>query len=110
VTLDADIEQLFLEHVARLQVRLEQMSGGSSGLEEGSDAWLLLHMLTENDQQDRQALSERFEHAGRVLAEQDGRIESRLKCLQEYTNALIAECQVILQDNPKLLVEATKRS
>ena len=72
MTLDDDIEQLFLHHMPRLQVCLEQMSGSSFGLEEGSDVWLLLHMLTGNDQQSRQMLIERFEQSGRVLAAEQG--------------------------------------
>lgn len=109
MTLDDDVAQLFVQHMLRLQVRLQQVNGSSSDLEVGSDAWLLLHILTESDEQTRQMLIDRFEHLGRILEAQGDKIDSRLRCLQEYTDALIVEYQVVLQDSPKLLNEVTER-
>src|SRR5215472_9803008 len=82
------------------------MSGSSSDLEEGSDAWLLLHILTADDQQTYCMLIDRFEHSGRILGD---KLDSRLNHLHEYIDTLIAECQDILQDSPKLLNEVIKR-
>jgi hypothetical protein len=106
VTVDDDVEQLFVQHMQRLQDCLQKMSGSGAVLEEGSDAWLLLHILTENDQQAQQMLSERFEHSGRVLFLQGDELDSRLRRLQEYTDVLVGECQEILQDSPKLLIRS----
>ena len=109
MTLGTEIEQILAQHVPRLQVCLQQVSRSSSGPEEGSDAWLLLDALTANDEQDHHILVTRFEHSGRVLAEQGGKLEIRLRSLQEYTDALIAECKMILQDSPDLLLEISSR-
>src|SRR5579859_6125947 len=93
----------------RLQLCLQQMSGSSSELDEGSDAWLLLHILTEEDKQSQQLLLERFTQAGRVLVAWSDKLDSRLKRLQEYSDALMVEYQEILQDSPKLLLQVNKR-
>jgi two-component system, sensor histidine kinase PdtaS len=103
------VEQILTQYIQRLQVCLQQISGSSSGPEEGSDAWLLLNALTGNDEQRSQTFIESFEHSGRVLAEQGGKLDVRLKSLQEYTDTLIAECKKILQDDPEGLIEATER-
>src|SRR5947199_951142 len=92
----------------RLQVCLQQMSGSGSGSETGDDAWLLLDTLTGNDEQDHQ-LIKRFEHSGRVIAEQGSRLDVRLGALQEYTDLLIVEWKKLLQESPQLLVEITSR-
>jgi GAF domain-containing protein len=105
VTLSTDGEHILAQHMPLLQVRLQQMSVSSSGLEKENDAWLLLNTLTGEDEQNHQLLIERFEESGRVLAEQGGKLDVRLGELQEYTDVLIAECTKNLQDSPQLLVE-----
>jgi GAF domain-containing protein len=109
VTVDDDIERLFVQHRQRLQDCLQKISGSDAGLEEGSDAWLLLHILTENDQHNQQMLIERFEQSGRALFLRGDELDSRLRRLQEYTDALVGECQEILQDSPKLLIQVIRR-
>jgi two-component system, sensor histidine kinase PdtaS len=109
VTLSADVEKVVAQHMPHLQIYLQKMTGSSSGLEEGSDGWSLLNALTGNDEQNHQILVEQFEHVGHVLAEQGGKLDVRLRTLQECTDALIAEWKKVLQDSPELLVEVTTR-
>jgi two-component system, sensor histidine kinase PdtaS len=108
------VEQLLAQYAARLQVCLQQVSGDSYGPEEGSDAWLLLQGLIGNDDL---ALMERFEHSGRWLAEQGGKLDARLQGLQRYIDALALEINDLFstlvlpggEDRAALLVEATTR-
>jgi GAF domain-containing protein/anti-sigma regulatory factor (Ser/Thr protein kinase) len=106
VTQSADVEQELARHITRLKVCLQQVSGDSSGPEEGSDAWLLLDALICNDDH---ALSSRFEQSGRWLAEQGGKLDVRLSGLQDYINALVHELTEIFRQQPSLLNEAVAR-
>ena len=54
MTLSTDGEHVLAQHMPRLQVCLQQVSGSSSGLEKGNDAWLLLNTLTDDDEQNHQ--------------------------------------------------------
>ena len=74
----SDVEQVLGQHVARLQVCLQHVSGDSSGPEEGSDAWLLLNALIDHNHYQDSTLPSRFEQSGRWLAEQGGRLDARL--------------------------------
>src|SRR6266851_471216 len=106
VTQRADIEQILAQHITRLQVCLQQASGDSSGPEEGSDAWLLLNALINQDLPDGQDLLTRFEQSGHWLAEQGGKLDVRLSGLQRYVDALASDLKEFLP--PDLLVEATR--
>ncbi|MBV8693948.1 MAG: GAF domain-containing protein [Chloroflexi bacterium] len=106
MTQSADVEQELARHITRLRVCLQQVSGDSSGPEEGSDAWLLLDALIRNNDH---ALSSRFEQSGRWLAEQGGKLDVRLSGLQDYINALVDELTEIFQQQPSLLNEAVAR-
>jgi len=106
VTQSADVEQELARHITRLRVCLQQVSGDSSGPEEGSDAWLLLDaLICSNDH----ALSSRFEQSGRWLAEQGGKLDVRLSGLQDYIHALVYELTEIFRQQPSLLNEAVVR-
>src|SRR5581483_10972144 len=79
------------------------------GPEEGSDVWLFLNALIENDPQNQQALVANFEESGRTLAEQGGRLDVRIAGLQRYVDALAAEIKQILHEQPLLFVETIER-
>jgi two-component sensor histidine kinase/putative methionine-R-sulfoxide reductase with GAF domain len=101
------VENILTQHVGRLRVSLQQASGADSGPEEGSDAWLLLDALICNDR--HPALIARFEHSGRALAQQGGKLETRLQGLQSYIDALVSACQQIFTEQSStshLLLEA----
>ena len=83
-----------------LRVSLQQASGANSGPEEGSDAWLLLDALICNDR--HPALIARFEQSGRALAEQGGKLETRLQGLQLYMDALLRACQQIFTEESSI--------
>src|SRR6266566_3488877 len=95
----AEVRQVLLQHSARLRVCLQQVSGDGHGPEEGSDAWLLLNALIDNDEDTSDDVKRRspddtlpsllalLENSGRCLAEQGGKLEVRLQGLQRYTEA-----------------------
>ncbi len=103
------VEQILAQNVARLRASLQRASKTHSGPEEGSDAWLFLNALIDND---RSALDARFEQSGRALAEHGGKLEARIQGLQSYSDALAQECISIFSEHKAdqtLLVEATAR-
>ena len=103
------VEQILAQNVARLQASLQRASKAHSGPEEGSDAWLFLNALIDND---RSTLDARFEQSGRALAEHGGKLEARISGLQSYCDALAQECISIFSEHKAhhpLLVEATSR-
>jgi two-component system, sensor histidine kinase PdtaS len=104
------VERILAQHVSRLRVSLQHATGALSGPEEGSDAWLLLNALISSN--DHPALLARFEQSGRALAEQGGKLETRIQGLQSYVDALASECNEIFKDEeigPRLLIGATSR-
>jgi two-component system, sensor histidine kinase PdtaS len=109
VTQGVDIEQMLSQHIARLEGCLQQASGEGSGPEEGSDAWLLLNALIDNDIRNQQTLLTDFEQSGRWLAEQGGKLDARIAGLQRYIDALAAEIKLILHEQPLPLVETIER-
>jgi GAF domain-containing protein len=110
VTYDAGLESILAQHIARLRVSLQQVSGDSNGPEEGSDAWLLLNALITSDScDDYHTFSTQFEQSGRWLSEQGGKLDTRLDGLQRYIDALSGELRKILGTQPELLLEAIER-
>ncbi len=107
MTQQVDVEQVLVQHAAHLRAVLQQISGDSSGPPEGSDAWLLLNALNDRDHYDEQELSTHFEQSGRWLAEQDGKLEARLRGLQRYLDALSAELKRIFP--PDVAIEVLER-
>src|SRR5579863_2031592 len=103
------VEQILAQNVARLQASLQRASKTHSGPEEGSDAWLFLNELIDNE---RATLDTRFEQSGRALAEHGGKLEARISGLQSYCDALAGECISIFSEHEAgqtLLVKATAR-
>jgi GAF domain-containing protein len=88
---DNTIDQTLSQQIARLNSSLQQVSGESTGPEEGSDAWELVNALIHEE--DPEAA---FEQSGRNLAEQDGKLDTRLAALQSYVDALTQELKTIL--------------
>ena len=110
MTYDAGLESILAQHIARLRVSLQQVSGDSNGPEEGSDAWLLLNALITSDScDDYHTFSTQFEQSGRWLSEQGGKLDTRLDGLQRYIDALSGELRKILGTQPELLLEAIER-
>jgi len=109
VTLDAeDVEHIEAE-TDRLRLYVEQAIENNSGLEEGSDAWLLLNALVACDGNDHQSLVAHFEQSGRLLVDEQGaKLDVRLGSLQECVAALSIELKNILHDQPVLLSRATE--
>ncbi|MBX5450263.1 MAG: GAF domain-containing protein, partial [Thermogemmatispora sp.] len=101
-----EVEQVLGQHLSRLQICLQRVSGASSGPEEGSDAWLFLQALIGEDEAE---LQRRFEQSGRWLAEQGGRLDSRLEAMQAYIEALREELEAIFADQPQFLTAALAR-
>ena len=89
------IEQVLAQHRTRLEVRLQQAFGDSSGPEKGSDAWLLLNALTGVEYADSQEWQARFEQSGRSLALHGGKLDARFTALQQYADALLRELKEI---------------
>ncbi|MDQ2716268.1 MAG: GAF domain-containing protein [Chloroflexota bacterium] len=85
---------------------MQRASGASSGPEEGSDAWLLLQALLNED---NSGLLGRFEQSGHWLAEQGGRLDVRLQGLQSYIDALMDEFRRLFDSQPQVLIAATTR-
>jgi len=109
VTIGADVEQALNTNVARLQACLQHVSGASHGPEEGSDAWLLFNALIGSNDEVIQTFGARFEQSGRWLAEQGGKLDSRLSGLQLYVDTLSSELKQIFSEQPQLSVEVTTR-
>lgn len=121
--LSSDVEQELAEQVIRLRNALQQATGESSGPEEGSDAWLLLHALigthaetplhfqalTPETETGLAYTSTRFEQSGRWLAEQGGKLDARLEGLQRYIDALALALNNLFSTQPQLLLAATTR-
>ncbi len=101
-----EVEHVLAQYSSRLQVCLQRASGASSGPEEGSDAWLLLQALLNEDDS---GLLGRFEQSGRWLAEQGGRLDVRLQGLQGYIDALMDEFRRLFDSQPQVLAVATTR-
>jgi two-component system, sensor histidine kinase PdtaS len=104
-----NVEQVLSEHVARLRARLQHVTGVSEGPEEGSDAWLLLDALVGSNEYDREMLTTRFEQSGHWLAQQGGKLDTRLGGLQYYVETLTSELKTILVEQPEVLAEAISR-
>lgn len=104
-----NVEQVLAGHVDRLHACLQHVSGDSHGPEEGSDAWLLLDALVGNAEYDNEMLASRFEQSGHWLAEQGGKLDTRLSGLQYYVETLASELKKILVGQPELLAEAIAR-
>lgn len=110
----SEVDRVLAQHIARLRVSLQNASGDSEGPEEGSDAWLLLEALIDDDDP---TLFARFEQSGHWLAKQGGKLDVRLQALQRYVDALALELQDLFkqvpvaseEERPRLLVEATSR-
>ncbi len=103
VTQNDGIEYVLRQYLPRLQVCLQHASGDSYGPEEGSDAWLLLNILVGSNDKPGSALLANFEQSGRWLAEQNGRLDTRLKGLQHFSDALLLECKDIFNAQPQVL-------
>jgi two-component sensor histidine kinase/putative methionine-R-sulfoxide reductase with GAF domain len=99
----AEVVEVLAQHVSRLRAALQEALGALSGPEEGSDAWLLLNTVINSDHFDYIA---RFEQSGRALAEQGGKLETRLQGLQVCVDALVNECKVLFAEQPALQFEA----
>ncbi|HLI07665.1 MAG TPA: GAF domain-containing protein [Ktedonobacteraceae bacterium] len=99
------VEQALARQYARLRICLQHITGDGYGPEEGSDAWLLLHALTDNTISIDKTI-ESFEQSGRWLAEQGGKLDTRLQGLQKYIDALALEMRDIFSDQLQLLVAA----
>ena len=97
-----------------MRVSLQNASGDIEGPEEGSDAWLLLEALIDDDDP---TLFARFEQSGHWLAKQGGKLDVRLQALQRYVDALAFELNDLFkqvpvaseEERPRLQVEATSR-
>lgn len=94
---------LLAQHISHLQVALQEALGEHSGPEEGSDAWLLLNALVQGEHTEYLA---RFEQSGRALAEQGGKLETRLQGLQICVDALLDACRVLCREQPQYQFEA----
>ncbi len=101
-----NVEQALAQHITRLTVCLQQISGDSYGPEKGSDAWLLLKALTGSDDFDNETLAARFEQSGRWLGEQGGKLDVRISSFQLYIDVLASELKNMLFSQPELLAEA----
>jgi two-component sensor histidine kinase/putative methionine-R-sulfoxide reductase with GAF domain len=106
VSQECEVKNVLKEHLSRLQICLQRASGESSGPEEGSDAWLLLKALVGEEET---ALRERLVQSGRWLAEQGGRLDTRLQAMQGYLDALAAELETMFAGQPHYLAAALAR-
>lgn len=102
----AELVALLAQHISRLQVVLQEALGARSGPEEGSDAWLLLNALMSVEHTEYIA---RFEQSGRALADQGGKLETRLHGLHVCVNALVEEFRHLFAEQPHLQIEAVSR-
>jgi two-component sensor histidine kinase len=95
----AEVVAVLAQHVSRLRASLQDALGARSGPEEGSDAWLLLNALISYEHSEFIA---QFEQSGRALAEQGGKLETRLQGLQICVDALVNECKSLFAEQPRL--------
>ncbi len=111
---EGDVRRIMAENEARLRASLQHITGDKSGPEEGSDAWLFLRAFIGPDDP---SLDSQFEQSGRWLAEHFGNLDARLHGLQQFTDALLGELRLLVDDIPttdqeerlRLLYEATNR-
>lgn len=96
----AEVVAILAQHTSRLRASLQDALGARSGPEEGSDAWLLLHALISGTSERAEFIA-RFEQSGRALAEQGGKLETRLQGLQSCVDALVRECEHLFVDQPQ---------
>lgn len=94
---------LLAQHSAHLRTVLQEALGERSGPEEGSDAWLFLNAFISSEQIEYIA---RFEQSGCALAEQGGKLETRLQGLQVCVDALVNECRLLFSEQPHSQFEA----
>lgn len=99
----AEVVAILAQQISRLRVSLQDALGARSGPEDGSDAWLLLNALISSD---RSEFIERFEQSGRALAEQGGKLETRLQGLQICVDALADECKFLFAEQPQFQFES----
>jgi two-component sensor histidine kinase/putative methionine-R-sulfoxide reductase with GAF domain len=99
----AEVVAILAPHVSRLRASLQDALGARSGPEEGSDAWLLLNALISYE---RSEFIAQFEQSGRALAEQGGKLETRLQGLQICMDALVNECKSLFAEQPRLQFDA----
>ena len=93
----AEVMANLAQQTSRLRVALQDALSVRSGPEEGSDAWLLLNAFVSDDHAEYLA---QFEQSGRALAEQGGKLDTRLQGLQVCVDALSGECRTLFADQP----------
>ncbi|HEU5374579.1 MAG TPA: GAF domain-containing protein [Ktedonobacteraceae bacterium] len=101
-TTTSEVVAILAQHIARLHAALQDALGARSGPEEGSDAWLFLNALISNEQAEFIGC---FEQSGRALAEQGGKLETRLQGLQICVDALANECRLLFVEQPHFQFE-----
>jgi len=101
-----EVIALLAQYVSRLRVSLQDALGVDSGPEEGSDAWLLLNALVSSESAE---FIVRFEQSGRALAEQGGKLETRLQGLQVCVDALVNQCKYLFIEQPHFQFESLSR-
>lgn len=106
VAQSSGIEHVLAQHTDRLRECLQRASGNSYGPEEGSDAWLLLNVLTDSEGYDNQDTWSRFEQSGHWLALHGGKLDTRFAALEQYVEALTQEVKDILWQRPRELVDS----
>jgi two-component sensor histidine kinase/putative methionine-R-sulfoxide reductase with GAF domain len=94
----AEVVAILARQISRLRVALQDALSVRSGPEEGSDAWLLLNAFVSNDYAE---YISHFEQSGRALAEQGGKLETRLQGLQVCVDALASECKLLFAAQPQ---------
>lgn len=95
---------LLAPHLSHLHVILQEALGADSEPEEGSDAWLLVNALTSSE---HTAYIARLEQSGCALAEQGGKLETRLQGLQICVDALMRACHHVFREQPTCQFEVT---
>ncbi len=106
VAQSSGIEHVLAQYADRLRECLQRASGNSYGPEEGSDAWLLLNLLTGHEGYDNQDTWSRFEQSGRWLALHGGKLDARFAALEQYVAALSQEVKNILWQQPQELIDS----
>ncbi len=99
----ADVSLALLMHSETLRRRLGEWVGGDTPPDVGSDADLLLDALCGAP---AEAYLPRFEASARTLAEQGGRLETRLAGLHRWSAALAQTIDDIFADEPETLAQA----